>query len=164
MCLKSRRKRDAPLCLTRGTVQISRDSAFFGSFGDSAVASMYSRNYYSLCSTEIVISVVCCIFIALTFYNMLHCNFNVILPRSTQIYNTLLYTHCQFPPLLYPQLCTAFSKGGICRAPRKFITHSSTHTVNSRRCTIHRHAPLFSKAEFAAPHGRLIFAVFMVYL
>ena len=125
---------------------------------------MYSRNYYSLCSTEIVISVVCCIFIAPTFYNMLHCNFNVILPRSTQICNTLLYTHCQFPPLLYPTPCTAFSKGGICRAPRKFITLSNTLTVNSRRCSIPRRAPPFPKAELSAATRRLIFAVFMVYL
>ena len=33
------------LCSTRGTVQISQDSAFFGSFGDSAVAPIHSRNY-----------------------------------------------------------------------------------------------------------------------
>ena len=33
------------LCLTQGTVQISLDSAFFGNFGDNAVALIHSRNY-----------------------------------------------------------------------------------------------------------------------
>ena len=125
---------------------------------------IHSRNYYSLCSTEIVISVVGCIFIALTFYNMLHCNFNVILSRPTQICNTLLYTHCQFPPLHYPTPCTAFSKGGTVSGDTQFIMFSHTRIVTPRRCTIHSYAPPFPKAEFAAPHGRLIFAVFMVYL
>ena len=33
------------LCSTRGTVQISQDSAFFGNFGDNSVALIHSRNY-----------------------------------------------------------------------------------------------------------------------
>ena len=43
--LKARHKRVAPLCSTRGTVQIFQDSASFGNFGDSAVAPIYSQNY-----------------------------------------------------------------------------------------------------------------------
>ena len=44
------------LCSTRGTVQISQDSASFGNFGDSAVALIHSRNYYRLVSIETVFS------------------------------------------------------------------------------------------------------------
>ena len=55
------------LCSTRGTVQISQDSAFFGSFGDNSVALIHSRNYYLLVGIEVVFSVVGCIFIVLTF-------------------------------------------------------------------------------------------------
>ena len=75
------------------------------------------------------------------------------LPRPTQIYNTLLYAHRQFPPLLYPTPCAAFSKGGTVSGDTQFIMFSHTHIVTPRRCSIHSYAPPFPKAEFAAPHA-----------